>query len=87
MLYYLYGLTNIIILVIKANSQGIDCCSADGSDFLAPGSRHPQCFPIEIPADDKFYGKVRQRCMNFVRTMPGPSHECNFGHAEQVIIY
>jgi hypothetical protein len=52
--------------------------------MLPESSRHPQCLPIEIPADDPFYRNFNQRCMNFVRTTPGLRPDCNFGYAEQV---
>ena len=52
--------------------------------MLPEASRHPQCLPIDIPADDPFYRNFNQRCMNFVRTTPGLRPDCNFGYAEQV---
>eukprot|EP00095_Tigriopus_kingsejongensis_P005480 snap_masked-scaffold491_size156641-processed-gene-0.8 protein:Tk05480 transcript:snap_masked-scaffold491_size156641-processed-gene-0.8-mRNA-1 annotation:"hypothetical protein DAPPUDRAFT_301956" len=32
------------------------------------GSTHPNCLPIEIPSNDKFYSKHNQRCMNFLES-------------------
>ena len=66
------------------SSSGIQCCEEDGS---APVSRlvlHPECFPIDIPINDPFFRRHNQRCMNFVRSMPGPNQECSFGYGEQM---
>ena len=43
------------------------------------GATHPNCLPIEIPADDAFYSKHNQRCMNFVRTLAGLRYNCRLG--------
>lgn len=65
------------------NESGIECCS-ENDGMIDPSFKHPSCFPIEIPADDPFYSKFGQRCMNFVRSMFAPRGECNFGYAEQM---
>ena len=52
-----------------------DCCN---------DPRHadnPQCFPIEIPADDQFYGLYGQKCMNVIRSLPGVHHKCKLGES------
>ena len=66
------------------NSSGVKCCSEDGSAREDALVLHPQCFPIDIPSNDPFYKKHSQRCMNFVRSMPGPGQDCTFGYAEQM---
>ena len=53
------------------NSTGIQCCNQDGSATINRLIKHPECFPIEIPSNDPFFSKHGQRCMNFVRSMPG----------------
>ena len=66
------------------DSSGIQCCREDGS---APVSRlvlHPECFPIDIPTNDPFFRRHNQRCMNFVRSMPGPNLDCSLGYGEQM---
>ena len=50
------------------------CCDGSG-----PGPAHPNCLPIEIPADDDFFRQHGQRCMNFVRTLAGVSYDCKLG--------
>ena len=45
---------------------------------------HPECLPIRIPEDDPFFSKFGQRCMSFIRSMPAPRLDCNFGFGEQV---
>ena len=66
------------------NSSGVKCCSEDGSAREDALVLHPQCFPVDIPSNDPFYKKHGQRCMNFVRSMPGPGQDCTFGYAEQM---
>ena len=66
------------------NSSGVKCCTADGSESENRITLHPQCFPIDIPSNDPFFQKHKQRCMNFVRSMPGPGQDCTFGYAEQM---
>jgi peroxidase len=65
------------------NSSGIQCCTEDGSDPVEQIVFHPQCLPIGIPANDPFFRQHGQRCMNFVRSLPGPQASCTFGYAEQ----
>lgn len=43
------------------------------------GVQHPQCLPIEAPADDIFYSKFGQRCINFVRSPNGLRENCALG--------
>ena len=50
------------------------CCDGSG-----PGPVHPNCLPIEIPAEDGFFSKHGQRCMNFVRTISGLRYNCRLG--------
>ncbi|XP_037080364.1 peroxidase-like isoform X2 [Pollicipes pollicipes] len=55
-----------------------DCCN---------DPRHadnPQCFPIEIPADDEFYGLYSQKCMNVIRSLPGVHHKCKLGPRDPI---
>ena len=42
-----------------------ECCDVglDGS--------HPDCLPIDIPPDDKFFNLHKRDCMNFARVVPG----------------
>jgi len=63
------------------DESGILCCSEDGQ-ILPRGDGNRECFPVEIPANDRLYSRFNQRCMEFVRSMPAPS--CNFGPREQV---
>jgi peroxidase len=43
------------------------------------GDQHRKCLPIEVPHNDRFYSKYRQRCINFVRTHSGLSFNCRLG--------
>lgn len=49
----------------------IDCCKSEDS--------HPDCFPIEIPKGDPFYGYFNQKCMHFTRASPGLQPGCSLG--------
>lgn len=49
----------------------IDCCKSD--------DLHPDCFPIEIPKGDPFYGYFKQKCMHFTRVTPGLQPGCSLG--------
>jgi len=66
------------------NSSGIQCCMEDGSAPISELVLHPECFPIEISKNDPFFNKFDQRCMNFVRSMPGLQQSCTFGYGEQM---
>ncbi|XP_069177101.1 salivary peroxidase/catechol oxidase-like [Procambarus clarkii] len=64
---------------------GIQCCGESGRHLVDAAVRHPACFPIEIPADDPFFGGTGRRCMNFVRSMLAPRADpCTLGHGEQM---
>ena len=65
------------------NTTGIKCCTDGGEDQVSQIVYHPQCLPIAIPENDPFFKKHKQRCMNFVRSLPGPNQDCTFGYAEQ----
>ena len=53
----------------------IQCCQNDGQT-LPTTPLHPQCIPIEIPANDPFYSQFGQRCMSLVRSLPAPEPDC-----------
>ena len=53
----------------------IECCQNDGQT-LPTTPLHPQCIPIEIPANDPFYSRFNQRCMTLVRSLPAPDPDC-----------
>ncbi|KAF0288400.1 Chorion peroxidase [Amphibalanus amphitrite] len=58
-----------------SGGAGIACCTADGQPLPAADT-HPQCFAIDIPADDPFYGPLGVRCMDFVRSLPAEAPAC-----------
>ncbi len=60
----------------------IKCCQ--NGFKLTSSLLHPECFPIDIPRNDFFYGRLRQRCMEFVRSMPAERPDCSLGPREQV---
>lgn len=62
--------------------SGISCCR-NGREIDA-SLRHPDCFQIEIPRNDHMFAPFGERCMEFVRSLPAPRPECNFGPREQV---
>lgn len=78
----------LLFVVVKlfdlpANQSNIECCTAEGG-IIPPELQHPHCFPIDIPANDTFYGPRGIRCLNFVRSMIAPRAECRMGYADQM---
>ena len=69
-------------LVRGQNASGITCCN--NGQIIDISQRHPDCFPIEIPPSDVFFGPFNQRCMEFVRSLPAIRPRCTFGPREQV---
>lgn len=51
--------------------EKVDCCKSEDA--------HPDCFPIEIPKGDPFYGYFNQKCMHFTRASPGLQPGCSLG--------
>ena len=62
--------------------SGILCC--ENGDFITEKNRHRECFPINLPDNDRLFSRFNQKCMEFVRSMPAPRSGCNFGPREQV---
>ncbi|XP_075730448.1 chorion peroxidase [Rhipicephalus microplus] len=52
-----------------------ECCGANASV-------NPECFPIDVPAEDPFYSRYGSRCMNFKRS--APCLTCRMGRRDQV---
>ncbi len=69
-------------LVKGENDEDVLCC--DNGRALTGDLAHPECAPIEIASSDSFYGRLRQRCMEFVRSMPARNPACSLGPREQV---
>ncbi|KAH8032631.1 hypothetical protein HPB51_026084 [Rhipicephalus microplus] len=46
-----------------AGRDTYECCGANASV-------NPECFPIDVPAEDPFYSRYGSRCMNFKRSAP-----------------
>ena len=60
----------------------MDCCSAG-----VPRQRVqqlPECFPIDVAANDPFYSRFRVRCLNFLRSIPALGDGCGEQPAQQV---
>lgn len=53
--------------------QDIECCK------YAVQDRHPNCMPIDIPANDPFYKFFNRRCLDFARLLPGLKPGCSLG--------
>ncbi|XP_075222518.1 salivary peroxidase/catechol oxidase-like [Lycorma delicatula] len=64
------------------SGSGISCCR-DGK-ILPDDLRHPDCFTIDLPRNDHIFSPFGERCMEFVRSLPAPRPECNFGPREQM---
>nr|CAD7198913.1 unnamed protein product [Timema douglasi] len=64
------------------SGSGLSCCR--NGDVVSQELRHPDCFPIILPKDDHIFAKLGEHCMEFVRSLPAPRPECNFGPREQM---
>ena len=85
MLIFIHVLSNQNVFVFSGqNGSGVTCCRS--GQFIDPSIRHPDCFAITIPADDPFYARFGQNCMEFVRSLPAVRPQCTFGPREQVIL-
>uniref|UniRef100_A0A1B6E785 Heme peroxidase 2 n=2 Tax=Clastoptera arizonana TaxID=38151 RepID=A0A1B6E785_9HEMI len=65
------------------SNEPILCCSKDGNT-LSPRHIHASCYPISIPRNDPFYGKLYHTCMSYVRSLVAFRPDCNLGPAEQL---
>ena len=64
------------------DGKSIQCC---GPEFdQNPSLLHPECFAIDIPANDPFYAQEQRTCMSFVRSASAPRPGCSFGPREQL---
>ncbi|KAL0278790.1 UNVERIFIED_CONTAM: hypothetical protein PYX00_000497 [Menopon gallinae] len=54
------------------------CCD------VPPNLLHPDCLPIEVPANDPFYGRFGIRCLEFLRSAPTSRVGCLLGPREQI---
>ncbi|KAF4527139.1 hypothetical protein B566_EDAN007227 [Ephemera danica] len=64
--------------------HAIRCCAQDGHDVVNDLSEQAGCFPIRIPAEDPFYSRHNQRCMDFVRSSNDVANGCSNGPAQQM---
>ncbi|XP_055331071.1 peroxidase-like [Paramacrobiotus metropolitanus] len=73
--------------------QGNCCLPPSGSSpgstsianvTLAQTQVNLQCLPIDIPTNDPFYSRFGQRCMEFVRSLPGSRAGCTLGSRDQL---
>lgn len=74
-----------ITLTPVAGPEGVEipCCGQENTPFYKR-IQFPECFPISISPEDKFYKKFNQTCMEFMRSMPAPRRDCRFGYREQL---
>lgn len=59
-----------------SGAEKVDCCKSEDS--------HPDCYPIEIPKGDPFYGYFSQKCMHFMRSSPGLQPGCSLGPIQPI---
>ncbi|XP_069702687.1 salivary peroxidase/catechol oxidase-like isoform X3 [Periplaneta americana] len=64
------------------SGAGLSCCRE--GKVIQQDLRHPDCFPISLPQNDHIFAPFGERCMEFVRSLPAPRPECNFGPREQM---
>ncbi|XP_011300776.1 chorion peroxidase isoform X2 [Fopius arisanus] len=76
-------------ITAAAQSRGFNgtfpqCCRNRGAEFQPPEFMHPDCLPIIVNPQDRFFGKQGVRCLEFVRSGPSPRENCGFGPREQL---
>ncbi|XP_050677729.1 chorion peroxidase-like [Leptidea sinapis] len=72
------------VVFTTGNDSAISCCSKDGQDVLPLELQHWACAAISISPKDPFYSQFNRRCINFVRGVLAPSHDCLIGYAKQM---
>lgn len=65
-------------------AQATDEMSANDMNCCKSEDAHPDCFPIEIPKGDPFYGYFKQKCMHFTRASPGLQPSCSLGPVQAI---
>ncbi|XP_015123563.1 chorion peroxidase [Diachasma alloeum] len=76
-------------ITAAAQSRGFNgtfpqCCRNRGAEFQPPEFMHPDCLPIIVNPQDRFFGRHGVRCLEFVRSGPAPRENCGFGPREQL---
>ncbi|GAU91528.1 hypothetical protein RvY_03764 [Ramazzottius varieornatus] len=62
-----------LVQTTKGEASPPQCCN------VQPQCRDAACFPIDIPANDRFYAQFNVKCMEFVRSLPAPRPDCTVG--------
>lgn len=62
------------------NDTTIPCCMKEV--WENPDLLHPECAPISIPVDDRFFSIYAETCMEFVRSVP--AERCSLGKTTAV---
>ncbi|KAL1495005.1 hypothetical protein ABEB36_010496 [Hypothenemus hampei] len=60
------------------------CCEDGGRRILPLQFLHPSCLPIEIPRNDPFFSQFGLGCMEFIRSSPSTTINCELGWREQI---
>ncbi|XP_024215027.2 myeloperoxidase [Halyomorpha halys] len=55
----------------------LDCCEGGTS-------RHPNCYPLQVPWEDPFYKDKKQTCLNLARSLAGVRPGCALGSRTQI---
>lgn len=59
----------------------LPCCSKEVTGEL-DDLLHPECAPIDIPVDDRFFSIFGETCMEFARSVP--AERCNLGKSPAI---
>lgn len=66
--------------VVGMDGMRLRCCQVGFNEY------HPECFPIQIAANDPIYGKYRIDCQDYVRSCMGPRTGCTLGEFLRVLV-
>lgn len=73
-----------LTLAVRATDENPPASSAEKVDCCKSEDSHPDCFPIEIPKGDPFYGYFNQKCMHFMRSSAGLQPGCSLGPIQPI---
>lgn len=76
----------LISNVSGGNNSSPRCCTLSNSGPLNPKKINPDCIPVKIPRNDKFYSKVNVQCQNYIRMARTYDNDCKISYAKVIYV-